>query len=92
MVKNEKGDVVVFNNLNSVSSSWSDFLITTIHDLLELHSCRSAMSANGKRVVFTGGSGKAGRHAIAELLKKGYKVSELPTTSVVQTDLCLSRC
>jgi nucleoside-diphosphate-sugar epimerase len=30
-----------------------------------------------KRVVFTGGSGKAGRHAIPELLKRGYKVLNL---------------
>ena len=33
------------------------------------------MSNSGKRVVFTGGSGKAGRHVIPELLKKGHKVS-----------------
>lgn len=31
----------------------------------------------GKRIVFTGGSGKAGRHAIPELLKLGYKVLNL---------------
>ena len=30
-----------------------------------------------KRVVFTGGSGKAGRHAIPELLKRGYQVLNL---------------
>lgn len=31
----------------------------------------------GKRVVFTGGSGKAGRHCIPELLKRGYEVLNL---------------
>ena len=31
----------------------------------------------GKRIIFTGGSGKAGRHAIPELLKKGHKVRTL---------------
>lgn len=29
---------------------------------------------NGKRIIFTGGSGKAGRHAIPYLVNKGYKV------------------
>lgn len=33
------------------------------------------MTTQGKRVVFTGGSGKAGRHAIPELLKQGHKAS-----------------
>ena len=32
------------------------------------------MPTSGKRIAFTGGSGKAGRHVIPELLKKGYKV------------------
>lgn len=32
------------------------------------------MSGNGKRIVFTGGSGKAGRHCIPYLLKQGYQV------------------
>ena len=27
-----------------------------------------------KRIVFTGGSGKAGRHAVPHLLSKGYRV------------------
>ncbi|WPH00850.1 udp-glucose 4-epimerase gepi42 [Acrodontium crateriforme] len=35
------------------------------------------MSSGGKRIVFTGGSGKAGRHVIPELLKKGHKVLNL---------------
>ncbi|EMF15343.1 UDP-glucose 4-epimerase [Sphaerulina musiva SO2202] len=35
------------------------------------------MTTQGKRVVFTGGSGKAGRHAIPELLKQGHKVLNL---------------
>src|ERR1700689_2434377 len=28
----------------------------------------------GKRIVFTGGTGKAGRHAVPHLLAKGYSV------------------
>lgn len=32
------------------------------------------MSSGGKRIVFTGGSGKAGRHVIPELLKRGHQV------------------
>jgi nucleoside-diphosphate-sugar epimerase len=32
------------------------------------------MSGNGKRIVFTGGSGKAGRHVIPKLLACGYQV------------------
>lgn len=32
------------------------------------------MAGNGKRIVFTGGSGKAGRHCIPYLLKQGYQV------------------
>ena len=35
------------------------------------------MASQGKRIVFTGGSGKAGRHAIPELLKAGHKVLNL---------------
>jgi len=35
------------------------------------------MASEGKRIVFTGGSGKAGRHVIPELLKKGHKVLNL---------------
>ena len=31
----------------------------------------------GKRVIFTGGSGKAGRHAVAYLVDKGYEVLNL---------------
>jgi nucleoside-diphosphate-sugar epimerase len=33
--------------------------------------------STGKRIVFTGGSGKAGRHAIPELIKQGHKVLNL---------------
>src|ERR1700678_3746875 len=29
---------------------------------------------SGKRIVFTGGSGKAGRHAVPHLLSKGYSI------------------
>ncbi|KAI2477376.1 UDP-glucose 4-epimerase [Pyrenophora tritici-repentis] len=34
-------------------------------------------TSSGKRIVFTGGSGKAGRHVIPELLKRGYQVLNL---------------
>lgn len=40
-------------------------------------SLASAVKGAGKRIVFTGGSGKAGRHVIPELLKKGHKVLNL---------------
>src|ERR1700691_2552289 len=29
---------------------------------------------SGKRIVFTGGTGKAGRHAVPHLLSKGYSI------------------
>lgn len=54
------------------------------------------MSANPKpkRVVFTGGSGKAGRHVIPELLRYGYRVLNLdlipldnPDVFTLKTDL-----
>lgn len=38
------------------------------------------MATPGKRIVFTGGSGKAGRHVIPELMKKGYEVLNLDLT------------
>ena len=28
----------------------------------------------GKRIIFTGGSGKAGKHAVPHLLAKGYSI------------------
>jgi nucleoside-diphosphate-sugar epimerase len=38
------------------------------------------MTSGGKRIVFTGGSGKAGRHVIPELIKRGHKVDlEMPS-------------
>jgi len=37
----------------------------------------TALKGAGKRIVFTGGSGKAGRHVIPELLKRGHKVLNL---------------
>lgn len=40
------------------------------------------MATGGKRIVFTGGSGKAGRHVIPELIKKGHKVIQDNTKSV----------
>jgi len=48
----------------------------------------------GKRIVFTGGSGKAGRHAVPHLLAKGYailnvdlKPLDLPGVSTLIADL-----
>ncbi|TVY25438.1 dTDP-D-glucose 4,6-dehydratase [Lachnellula hyalina] len=37
----------------------------------------SSTTQSGKRIVFTGGSGKAGRHVIPYLLAKGHKVLNL---------------
>lgn len=36
--------------------------------------------SSGKRIVFTGGSGKAGRHVIPYLLQQGHKVLNLDLT------------
>ena len=48
----------------------------------------------GKRIVFTGGSGKAGRHAVPHLLAKGYtilnvdlKPLDLPGVNTLIADL-----
>lgn len=35
------------------------------------------MPPSGKRIVFTGGSGKAGRHVIPELINRGHTVLNL---------------
>ncbi|CAJ2504098.1 Uu.00g114920.m01.CDS01 [Anthostomella pinea] len=43
-------------------------------------------SQQGKRIVFTGGSGKAGRHVIPELLKKGHKVLNLDLAPLPNPD------
>ncbi len=52
------------------------------------------MVAAGKRIVFTGGSGKAGRHVIPYLLNQGHKVLNLdlvplpnPDVYTLKTDL-----
>jgi uncharacterized protein YbjT (DUF2867 family) len=43
------------------------------------------MASGGKRIVFTGGSGKAGRHVIPELIKRGHKVNiKVPSTDCGQ--------
>jgi len=42
-----------------------------------------------KRVVFTGGSGKAGRHVVPELLKKGYKVLNLDLVPFPDPEACV---
>ena len=36
----------------------------------------------GQRVVFTGGSGKAGRTTIKELLKRGHQILNLDVSSL----------
>ena len=52
------------------------------------------MASEGKRIVFTGGSGKAGRHVIPYLLNQGHKVLNLdlvplpnPDVYTLKTDL-----
>ncbi|KAI0018837.1 UDP-glucose 4-epimerase [Xylariomycetidae sp. FL0641] len=44
------------------------------------------MAQEGKRIVFTGGSGKAGRHVIPELLKKGHKILNLDLAPLPNAD------
>ena len=53
-----------------------------------------ASASFGKRIVFTGGSGKAGRHVIPYLLSRGHEVLNLdlvplphPTVYTLKTDL-----
>ena len=48
----------------------------------------------GKRIIFTGGTGKAGKHAIPHLLSKGYSILNLdlkpldqPGVNTLITDL-----
>ncbi|EKG12386.1 NAD-dependent epimerase/dehydratase [Macrophomina phaseolina MS6] len=41
----------------------------------------------GKRIVFTGGSGKAGRHVIPELLKRGHQVLNLDLVPLNHPDV-----
>lgn len=45
------------------------------------------MATGGKRIVFTGGSGKAGRHVIPYLLDKGHKVLNLDLVSLPNPDV-----
>lgn len=52
------------------------------------------MASSSKRIVFTGGSGKAGRHAISYLLAKGHHILNLdlipldnPSVFTLKTDL-----
>jgi nucleoside-diphosphate-sugar epimerase len=44
------------------------------------------MPSNGKRIVFTGGSGKAGRHCIPELIKRGYEILNVDLTDFPDPD------
>ena len=46
----------------------------------------NAIKGAGKRIVFTGGSGKAGRHVIPELIKKGHSVLNLDLAPFVGRD------
>ncbi|KAF2810631.1 NAD(P)-binding protein [Mytilinidion resinicola] len=53
-----------------------------------------SIPSNGKRIMFTGGSGKAGRHVIPELIKRGYEILNLdlvpfedPKVFTLKTDL-----
>ncbi|KAI1340701.1 UDP-glucose 4-epimerase [Xylariaceae sp. FL0016] len=43
-------------------------------------------SQQGKRIVFTGGSGKAGRHVIPELVKRGHEVLNLDLAPMPNPD------
>ncbi|KAI9877662.1 MAG: hypothetical protein M1830_003181 [Pleopsidium flavum] len=45
------------------------------------------MAAAGKRIVFTGGSGKAGRHVIPYLLNQGHKVLNLDLVPLANPDV-----
>ncbi|KAF2183794.1 UDP-glucose 4-epimerase [Zopfia rhizophila CBS 207.26] len=52
------------------------------------------MPSDAKRIVFTGGSGKAGRHVIPELIQRGYEILNLdlvpfpdPSVFTLKTDL-----
>jgi hypothetical protein len=56
----------------------------TIHAQL----ARTTMAPAGKRIVFTGGSGKAGRHVIPELLKRGHQVGVGLGTWPVRSTQC----
>jgi len=56
-----------------------------------------AMASTGKRIVFTGGSGKAGRHVLPYLVSKGHKILNLdlvpyadPKVYTLKTDLTQS--
>ena len=48
----------------------------------------AAASTAAKRIVFTGGSGKAGKHAIPYLLSKGHKVLNLDLVPLDNPDVC----
>ena len=68
-------------------------LINTLN-LLDLAPPEIMAESTGKRIVFTGGSGKAGRHVIPYLLSKGHSIlnldlAPLPHSTVytLKTDL-----
>ena len=42
----------------------------------------TTMAPQGKRIVFTGGSGKAGRHVIPYLQNKGHRILNLDIAEV----------
>ena len=63
-----------FNTLRKPRVSISQSLWPVNHPKHYAQLVRPAMAPAGKRIVFTGGSGKAGRHVIPELLKRGHHV------------------
>lgn len=74
-----------FSNLRKprVSISQSSWLVNNPKHYTQL--ARLAMAPAGKRIVFTGGSGKAGRHVIPELLKRGHQVgNNAPSAKTTQ--------
>jgi nucleoside-diphosphate-sugar epimerase len=44
-------------------------------------------STSGQRIAFTGGSGKAGRHALPYLLSKGHKVLNIDLVDFPKANL-----
>lgn len=43
--------------------------------------------STGKRIVFTGGSGKAGRHVIPDLMRRGHQVLNLDLVPLNNPDV-----
>lgn len=62
-------DFAVLSSLRQDDSHLGPFTTTTM--------ASASKPGAGKRIVFTGGSGKAGRHVLPYLKEKGYKVCYL---------------